>query len=194
MIWCQWAGTCKKIIILVAKLSYGPLIVSFHFPMTEWVFSSLVTWQELTCFGEGGGGSHYYNTNKCQNGERDQYAGINLSRRYAMYQTWQTLCVSIHTYALFKKNRAAAINAFLFVLSLVLSLIALPQAQRASLTVKILPSDQVHIIVPDEQPDKTDISLLPAPVSLRKSVIRRHGTVPAQLDWVPHNPKDRRFT
>lgn len=44
----------QKVIILVAKLSYGPLIVSFHFPMTEWAFTSLVTWQELTCFGEGG--------------------------------------------------------------------------------------------------------------------------------------------
>ena len=36
------------------------------------------------------------NTNKCQNTERDQYAAINLWRRYVKYQTWQTLRMSIH--------------------------------------------------------------------------------------------------
>lgn len=63
-------------------------------------------------WGGGEEGSHYYNTNKCQNGERDQYADINLSRRYAMYQTWQTLCVSIHTYALFNKTEQPQLTPF----------------------------------------------------------------------------------
>lgn len=43
---------------------------------------------------------NYCNTNNCQNTERNQYTAINLSRRYAKDQTWQTPGMSNHSYSL----------------------------------------------------------------------------------------------